>query len=290
MTFTLYRAQKSFGRVNFMESGLFNSTSANKAYTRINQRLIFANQTQQWLNEHDSSSQYIARGHFSPVADFVYGTQQTATFYYANVAPQWQTFNIGNWFQLESAIRKLSINNNLELTVYTGTHGIYKLNRKDVFLTKDKFGEPIIPVPLVFWKVVYNRKNSKAVAFIGLNDPDADPVNNPAKKMCIDVCDSIKWVNFKPKPVSGLMYCCAVEEFSKIVKTLPPIANNMAELSLLDYTLIENDSLKPLKPLKSSKSLDSLKTSNSLDSLKSLKSPKSLKSSKSLNTELKTNK
>lgn len=33
---------------------------------------------------------YIARGHLAAKADFLYASQQRATFYYVNVAPQWQ--------------------------------------------------------------------------------------------------------------------------------------------------------------------------------------------------------
>lgn len=181
--------------------------------------------------------QFIARGHFSPVGDFVYGTQQSSTFYYANAAPQWQSFNSGNWNQLEMAVRRLSVKKNLELTVYTGTYGIYELDGKKRYLIYDASGKPSIPIPLVFWKVVYDQEHNKAVAFIGLNDPDADPEDNPAKEMCTDVCPSIKWVSLKPKPHIGLIYCCAVEEFSKIVTTLPPITDDMDQLSLLDYDL-----------------------------------------------------
>lgn len=220
--FILYRAQKSFGRTDFKESTIFNGISVDDAYTRKNQMEIFANQPESWLNRHINTTQFLARGHLSPLVDFVYGSQQMATFYYANAAPQWQLFNSGNWLELESSIRMLSVTNNLELNIYTGTHGEYKVNGENVFLTKDTSDVPVIPVSQIFWKVVFDQENSMAVVFFGLNDPDANAVSNPVKNLCKDVCNLVKWVKFKLKPELGLMYCCTVEEFSKVVKILPP--------------------------------------------------------------------
>lgn len=217
-----------------MEGGLFSDISADGSYKRNNQKKIFDDQSNLWVNNHVNERQFLARGHFSPMGDFVYGVMQAATFYYANVSPQWQSFNNGNWRSLEIAIRRLASISNLELTIYTGTHGIYKLNGKKVYLTNDASKKPTMPVPLFFWKVVYDQENSKVVAFIGLNDPDADPTDNPLKGVCTVNCSSIKWIHFKKEPISGLMYCCAVNEFSTLVKTLPPIAKNMSQLSLLD--------------------------------------------------------
>ena len=39
-----------------------------------------------------SSTRYLARGHLAPDADFIYDVQQDATYYFVNVAPQFQTF------------------------------------------------------------------------------------------------------------------------------------------------------------------------------------------------------
>lgn len=49
---------------------------------------------------------YLARGHLAARADFVYSTHQRATFWYINTAPQWQTFNSGNWKVLEDNLRE----------------------------------------------------------------------------------------------------------------------------------------------------------------------------------------
>ena len=53
----------------------------------------------------DSYSIYFAKGHISPDAAFVYDAEQDATYFYSNVAPQFQSFNNGNWKALERAVR-----------------------------------------------------------------------------------------------------------------------------------------------------------------------------------------
>ena len=53
-----------------------------------------------------SGTNYFARGHLSPDAAFIYDAEQDATYYFMNVAPQFQSFNNGNWKSLEMATRK----------------------------------------------------------------------------------------------------------------------------------------------------------------------------------------
>ena len=52
-----------------------------------------------------SSNNYLARGHLTPDASMVYDFQQKATYYFINVAPQFQAFNNGNWKYLEERAR-----------------------------------------------------------------------------------------------------------------------------------------------------------------------------------------
>lgn len=62
------------------------------------------------------------RGHLAPKADFIYGSQQLATFYYVNASPQFSCFNNQNWGSLEEYIRDIAYHNNQDLLVYTGTY------------------------------------------------------------------------------------------------------------------------------------------------------------------------
>jgi DNA/RNA endonuclease G (NUC1) len=56
---------------------------------------------------------------------------QDASFYFANVAPQWQCFNGGNWAYLENGVRTFVAAYGADLDVYTGTHGVLELDDVD---------------------------------------------------------------------------------------------------------------------------------------------------------------
>ncbi len=53
----------------------------------------------------DEYSMTLARGHLAPDAAFIYDAFQEATYYFINVAPQFQAFNNGNWKALEMKTR-----------------------------------------------------------------------------------------------------------------------------------------------------------------------------------------
>ena len=59
-----------------------------------------------YIEVDSSGTNYFAKGHLSPDAAFVYDAEQDATYYFMNVAPQFQSFNNGNWKSLEMATRK----------------------------------------------------------------------------------------------------------------------------------------------------------------------------------------
>ena len=61
------------------------------------------------IDSTSSGTNYLAKGHLSPDAGFVSDVQQEATYYFVNVAPQFQSFNNGNWRSLEQAVRDLGM-------------------------------------------------------------------------------------------------------------------------------------------------------------------------------------
>ena len=63
----------------------------------------------QIIENSSSGTNYFAKGHLSPDAGFVYNVMQDATYYFVNVAPQFQSFNNGNWKSLEYAVRDLGM-------------------------------------------------------------------------------------------------------------------------------------------------------------------------------------
>lgn len=51
---------------------------------------------------------FISRGHLSPDGDFIFAHEQLLTYFFVNVAPQWQSINGGNWVRIENYVRKLA--------------------------------------------------------------------------------------------------------------------------------------------------------------------------------------
>jgi hypothetical protein len=105
----------------FMFSGL-NPTNL---YTRATQRqtigtiLGSAALGEQYISL--TTDYFLSKGHLTAKADFFYGSQQMVTFFYANAAPQWQTFNGANWNTLEDNVRAFTSRLGSDLEVYTGT-------------------------------------------------------------------------------------------------------------------------------------------------------------------------
>lgn len=173
---------------------------------------------------HNTGNFYLATGHYTPKGDFVYGSQQRLTFYYVNAAPQWQTFNAGNWNTMEANCRKLAAERNLNLEVYTGSYGVSTLpdakgKEQELYLweTSQNVG---IPIPAIFYKVVYEPESKAGIALLGLNNPYKQNVKSDI--LCTDVCDQVDWLTWKNKNItSGYSYCCEVDDFRKVIKELP---------------------------------------------------------------------
>ena len=84
---------------------------------------------------------YLARGHLAPNADFMNYAWQDSTFTFIDLAPQWQSFNAGNWLDVENGIRYLAEYFYGTLEVWTGTLGLLQLedeggNMVDIYLGK----------------------------------------------------------------------------------------------------------------------------------------------------------
>ena len=60
------------------------------------------------IDNTSSGTNYFAKGHLSPDAAFIEGAEQDGTYFFFNVAPQFQSFNNGNWKALEYATRDLA--------------------------------------------------------------------------------------------------------------------------------------------------------------------------------------
>ena len=222
--------QRGFPRPNFIQSIFFRTIPVNNLYTRNRQRetisgLLGSPQLgDKFLNA--TSDYFLSRGHLAAKADFVYGSQQRATFYLVNVSPQWQTFQGGNWEALESSVRDFVFRKNRDFVVYTGTYGVATLpnvtgNETELYLHIDRNNNKSIPIPKFFWKAVYDPESQAGVVFVGINNPHiSDPQGDYL--ICTDVCANISWVNWDQKNITaGYSYCCEVDDFRSTVDILP---------------------------------------------------------------------
>jgi len=172
-----------------------------------------------------SGTNYFAKGHLSPDAGFMYNINQDATYYFMNVAPQFQSFNNGNWKALEINTRDLASSLGHDISSYTGTHGVLQYTDKygdlvDIYLYLD--GQTrYLPAPLYYWKVLYDAETDTGAAFIGLNDPHA---TSPPNELCTNVCSSMAWVDWSITELdAGYMYCCSIEDARKAIPSMPDI-------------------------------------------------------------------
>lgn len=225
--------QKYFPRPsNFLQSGFYNIHGVDRLYTRTDQRNTINKLIGLSENDtkyiHPTNAFFLSRGHLTAKTDFVYGTQQRLTFYFVNCAPQWQTFNGGNWRVLEQNVRDYASNKKIDLIVYTGTYGIATLPHAvtgvdtKLFLYVDENGNTALPVPQVYWKYVYDPINDAGAVFVGVNNP----YENKSTPICNDVSDSMKWLSWKKDDqTAGFSYACKVEDFIKVVNYLPVSQN-----------------------------------------------------------------
>lgn len=177
-----------------------------------------------------SKSFYFARGHFAPDADFVDAAGSDATYYYINVAPQWQSFNNGNWKALEMATRNLAIKRARNLNIYTGGFGILTLAdvknvQKPIYLAFDSKENGLIPVPKYYWKVVHDPLTKTATAFVGINNPHLTSIL-PSDILCEDICNKVSWVTWNRLNIpSGYMFCCTLSNLKNLISYAPDLGN-----------------------------------------------------------------
>merc|ERR1712180_154234 len=208
------------------------STKLNKLYSKTSQKStvtallggITSIEDETIIETSSSGTDYFAKGHLSPDAAFVYNVLQDATYYFINVAPQFQSFNNGNWKALEMAVRDLGTSLGRDLQVVTGTYDIlqYPNSKKkltDIFLEEEK---SLVPAPKYYWKLVRDPITDTAAVFIGLNNPH---IKKAPRKLCRDRCgDMSSWVKWDVSRLdAGYMYCCSVEDASKRIKAIPVV-------------------------------------------------------------------
>lgn len=243
--------QRNVPRIPFNQTSFYRGLDVSRLYTRFEQRKTISNILQSTQSGNDlisnRSDLYLARGHLAAKTDFVFGSHQLSIFYYMNAAPQWQTFNNGNWRILEDNIRKFIDRKNVNTEVFTGTHGVVQYRdvngiRRSIYLSHghDANGRRI-PVPMIYFKVVIVAEPNQGIVFVGVNNPYAKLEEIKQEYiLCADVSDQVKYIPWARHNITlGYSYACAIHEFTKRVTTLPTIPNAVnLKLFVWDISLL----------------------------------------------------
>lgn len=170
---------------------------------------------------------FLSRGHLAARSDFFYPSMMNGTFKYINAAPQWQTFNGFNWNQVEIDSRNFASRNNVTLQVWTGTYGVATLPHEGtnravplyIYVNNNVRG---IPVPTLYWKVVYNPLNRRGIVLIGLNNPYE--INVAKDIICTDISGSVSWLRWNRTSImDGYSYACSIADFRRVVTYAPSL-------------------------------------------------------------------
>lgn len=226
--------QSGVPRPSFIQDSFYDvgDTTVNTLYTQNVQRQTINNllglpaNSTKYVQENNDF--FLARGHLAAKADFIYATQQRATFHFINIAPQWQTFNGRNWNNIEMDVRSYVDANLFDLVVYTGTYGVSTLPHEVtgeeielyLYVNGDVRG---IPVPEVYWKIVYDPLSKHGVALVGVNNPYKEEL----KPICDDISDEVSWVDWTVSgQTNGYIYACSIDSLREVVEYIPSLEVN----------------------------------------------------------------
>lgn len=224
--------QRSFPRPSFIPGNFFNGRNVDRLYFGFIQRqtisTIIGEEIVERLWDNDKDF-FLARGHLAARSDFIFGSQQRATFYFMNAAPQWHSFNSGNWERIESGLKVFVANRNIYTDMYTGTFGIQQLAdsngvEHELFLDFDRNGNGLIPVPKYFYKIIIDKQSGRGLAFVGVNNPHAtaSDVTSGKYTLCTDISDQVTFINWNRERLSmGYSYACEVNELVSVLGHLP---------------------------------------------------------------------
>ncbi|XP_061500725.1 uncharacterized protein LOC1275759 isoform X1 [Anopheles gambiae] len=211
------QAQINNNRPSFKLGGLKSTVRLASVYTQRHQLEHFS--TILGSAEHASkfidSTSYLAKGHLTPDGDAVLDSWAGATYFFINAVPEWQVVNGGNWLRVENAARKVAIQLNDTVDVYSGVYDVLQLPNKKGNLVSLSLGDDgVVPVPKWLWKVVVHRPSNKGIVLITLNNPFA----TSAETLCEDICSRYGWNQKEFQDLrKGFTYCCSVSEAQKSI-------------------------------------------------------------------------
>lgn len=223
--------QRGFPRIQFIQGNFYRGMDVNAMYTTGRQRRTIAdllNSTAlSWDIIQNDNDIFLARGHMAARTDYVYGVQQQASFYYINAAPQFQSFNGGNWESVETSVRQFVFNRNIEVEIWTGTYGVVTFADSRGIQTEIYLDGPNrrIPVPKIFYKVVIHEPTARGIVLIGVNNPHLTIEEiNSSYMFCENVAHLVNYISWEKDNIYlGYSYACEVNEFAKYVGHLPQL-------------------------------------------------------------------
>lgn len=224
--------QRNVPRPMFLQGDFYHGLRPQTLYTKSVQRktlgqILKSQKLADELIPTEDTLFYLTRGHLAAKADYIFASHQLATFYFINAAPQWQSFNGGNWQAIELGVKKIVAKRNVDTDVYTGTHDVvtYKdvdgIDREFYLASNETLQR--IPVPRFYYKVVIAKSINAGIVFVGINDPylTIEQINEKYI-ICPDVGDQVDYINWQRKKITaGYSYACSVDDFVKVVDTLP---------------------------------------------------------------------
>nr|AKB95588.1 DNA/RNA non-specific endonuclease [Sesamia inferens] len=197
--------QNGLKRPPFTEGNMFGKIRMNEVYKIDGQimaldAILGTNMSRNYLTK----KQFLSRGHLTANADYPTSALIRATFHYVNTAPQWFRGNAGDWAALEDGLRRRVQARGGKVTVYTGTHGVMTLPDKrghmqEVYLHADANNNLDVPVPMYFYKLVYDKQQKTAAVFISINSSFYNETLINTLLFCDNICDGnsqfswLKW-------------------------------------------------------------------------------------------------
>nr|XP_019562274.2 uncharacterized protein LOC109430636 [Aedes albopictus] len=222
---SIEKAQINNDRPSFKVGGLKVKARLSTVYTQNSQRARLADLlgSEELAKQYISSSSFFAKGHLTPDGDAVLNSWAGATYFYINVAPEWQIINTGNWVRIENAARKVAAQLNDTVKVFTGVY--------DVLTLPDVNGRPVpitlaeddqVEAPKWLWKILHHSASNSAIAFATLNNPFA----TSGDQLCSNICTQYGWAQQEFQDLRrGYTICCTVRDLRKAIPFIPTKAD-----------------------------------------------------------------
>ncbi|XP_075989482.1 salivary endonuclease-like [Anticarsia gemmatalis] len=218
-------------RPKFIEGNLFGKVRMTDVYRIQNQKkqldsILGANMHEKFITK----SQSLSKGHLAARADFSLNAEMRGTFHYVNTGPQWQRGNAGDWAALEEALRRRVHERRASVHVMTGTHGVMTLpdskgHMKEFYLYTDENNNHAVPVPMYFYKLVYDPVAKTAAAFITINSSFYNQTMTNELQFCDDICEensSYNWLRWRSNDGTH-SFCCNYDQFIEEIDYLPQL-------------------------------------------------------------------